>query len=203
MTTTPEVLEAIPLEVIPVEEPDTRHLEAAARLLEQALQAGRADPEVAYLLALAYKRQGKTAEARAAFRKIANPDGNVVLQLGLLSFAEKQFAQAEQEFARARQLDPQSYAAGYNLMLAQLCQGRAEACLPLVGELRALAPSAEERQFLDLLEPLLERCQGSRAGKPPPLPVDLANGAPVQDALAAMSEPDEARLLEILLGLGQ
>ena len=103
MTTTPEVLEAIPLEVIPVEEPDTRHLEAAARLLEQALQAGRADPEVAYLLALAYKRQGKTAEARAAFRKIANPDGNVVLQLGLLSFAEKQFAQAEQEFARARQ----------------------------------------------------------------------------------------------------
>src|SRR5207249_3030193 len=62
---------------------------------------------------------------------------------------------------------------------------------------------AHERQFLDLLEPLLERCQGSRAGKPPPLPVDLANGAPVQDALAAMSEPDEARLLEILLGLGQ
>lgn len=112
------------LDAILVEEPDHRHLEAAAHLLDQALKAGRAGPEVHYLLALAYKRQGKLNEARAALRKIASPDANVALQLGLLSFAEKQFAQAEQEFARARQLDPNSYAAGYNLMLTQLCQGR-------------------------------------------------------------------------------
>src|SRR5258708_1585127 len=135
--TTPLVFDAVL-----VDDPDTQRMNAAAQLLEQALKSGHADPNVAYLLALTCKRQGKTAEARAAFRKIANPDGNVVLQMGLLSFAEKQFAQAQQEFARARELDPQSYAAGYDLMLAQLCQGRTEACLPLVGELKAIAPSA-------------------------------------------------------------
>jgi tetratricopeptide (TPR) repeat protein len=191
------------LEAIPVDVPDNQRLETAARLLEQALKVGRAEPEIAYLLALAYKRQGKIPEARAAFRKIANPDSNVVLQMGLLSFQEKQLAQAEQEFTRARQLDSQSYAAGYNLMLALLCQGRTEACAPLVGELQGLAPSESERQFLSLLAPLLERCQTPRGGKPPPLPTAGPNGPLPSDALSAMSETDEARLLEILLGLGQ
>ena len=94
--TTPTASDAIPLV-----EPVYHRMELAATLLEQALKSGRADPQCAYLLAVAYKRQGKIAEARAAFRKIADPDANVILQLGLLSFAEKQFAQAEQEFRHA------------------------------------------------------------------------------------------------------
>jgi tetratricopeptide (TPR) repeat protein len=196
--TSPEVLEALPVDL-----PDTRRLEEAARVLEQAVKADPADPEAAYLLALAYKRQGKSNEARTAFRKIVDPDANVVLQMGLLSFEEKQFAQAEQEFARARQLDPQSYAAGYNLMLAQLCQGRTAASVPLIAELKPLAHDERERQFLGLLEPLLQRCQSGAASKPPPLPGERPNGTPTTDALAAMSDADEARLLEILLGLGQ
>jgi tetratricopeptide (TPR) repeat protein len=123
--------------------------------------------------------------------------------MGLLSFQEKQFAQAEREFAHARQLDPQSYAAGYNLVLALLSQGNSGACVPLIAELKPLAPDEKEQQFLGLLEPLLQRCQAGAAGKPPPLPGERPNGTPVADRLAAMSDADEARLLEILLGLGQ
>jgi tetratricopeptide (TPR) repeat protein len=194
--TTPVVLDA----VLVVEE-DQQRLEAAAKLLDQALKSGRADSNIAYLLALACKRQGKVADARAAFRKIQNPDANVVLQLGLLSFEEKQFGQAEQEFARAWEMDPRMYAAGYNLMLARLCQGKVDVCVPLLAQLKPLAPTDEERAFLSLLEPLLVRCRDTAGGKPPPLPMGSSNGA--ADGLAAMSADDERRLLEMLLGLGQ
>jgi tetratricopeptide (TPR) repeat protein len=191
------------LDAIVVPEPDIERLEAAARLFEQALKSTGADPAVAYMLALAYKRQGKIPEARTAFRKIADPDANVFLQMGLLSFQEKQFVQAEQEFARAFTLDPQLYAAGYNLMLALLGQGKIDPCLPLVSQLKTLAAAAEDRQFLEFLELLLERCQGSKGRKPPPLPSALSNGAPSQDALGTMSWSDEERLLKTLMGLGQ
>ncbi len=60
-----------------------RYAEAAA-LLERATHAGHTAPETAYLLALAYKRQGQTAEARTALRKISKPDAAVFLQMGLL-----------------------------------------------------------------------------------------------------------------------
>jgi tetratricopeptide (TPR) repeat protein len=191
------------LEAVPVPETGNEHLEAAARLLDQALKAGRAEPQIAYLLALCYKRQGKIAEARAAFHKIATPDAQVFLQLGLLSFAEKQFAQAEQEFAKAWQLDGSCYEAAYNLMLSQLCQGRSASTIGLVAQMKTLASTAEERQFLELLEPLLQRCQMTKGGKPPPLPLGTPNGAPAQDTLASMSGADEKRLLDLMLGLGQ
>src|SRR6187551_960439 len=87
---------------------------AAAAVLERAAGGTGADPTVAYLLFLAYKRQGKTAEARAALRKITKPDANVTLQMGLLSLAENNLAQAEGEFARAWSMDPTSYVICYN-----------------------------------------------------------------------------------------
>ena len=59
---------------MPLAVPIPEHLEDAARLLEQALKAGRADPQVAYMLGVCYKRLSKPGEARNAFRKIANPD---------------------------------------------------------------------------------------------------------------------------------
>ncbi|HYV34384.1 MAG TPA: hypothetical protein VE988_01690 [Gemmataceae bacterium] len=196
--TTPAVLEAVP-----IPEPDTASLDKAAKLLEQALGVGPADANVAYMLALARKRQGKIGDARTALRKIANPDANVVLQMGLLSFEENQFAQAEQEFNRAWQMDPTSYAAGYNLMLALLCQGKVQGCAPLVGQLMPLATTDGERQFLGLLAPLLERCKDTGTDKPPPLPTDKLNGELAHGALAVMSAADEQRLLQILMGLGQ
>src|SRR4051794_7761689 len=72
--------------------------EAAAQLLEKALAAGKPDPNVQYMLALAYKRQKRPVEARAALRKIQKPDADVFLQMGLLSLEENQLDQAEQEF---------------------------------------------------------------------------------------------------------
>ncbi len=61
-----------------------------------------------------------------------------------------------------------------------------------------MAPTEDERRFLTILQPLLERSQET-ASKPPPLP----NGVPMQDAVATMSAGDEERLLLVLLGLGQ
>src|SRR5256885_11824573 len=87
------------LEEIPVAQPAPSRFDTAARLLEQAWHASE-DPQVAYLLAMAYKRQGRAAEARAALQKIPQPDANVFLQIGLLSLREQQPAQAAQEFAR-------------------------------------------------------------------------------------------------------
>src|SRR5690348_15717784 len=87
---------------------DPRHV-AAAEVLERAVQSGFQDSNVLYLLALAYKRQNKLAEARAALRKILKPDANVMLQLGLISLREQNLAQAEGEFLRARDMDKHSY----------------------------------------------------------------------------------------------
>src|SRR5436309_12963791 len=108
---------AVPTEVLPVAEAVPSRNEAAARVLDRAVQAGCQDPNVLYLLALAHKRQGKTAEARAALRKVPRPDGNIILQLGLLSLQEGNLAQAEGELARAWQMDNSSYEACYNLLM--------------------------------------------------------------------------------------
>src|SRR5207245_11648586 len=67
-------------------------LAAAARLFDQAITSGCRQPEVAYLLAMAYKRQDKLREARETLRKNALPDA-------ILSLRERRFADAEQELA--------------------------------------------------------------------------------------------------------
>src|SRR5947209_5167054 len=162
--------EAMPVlddDTIEVALPVQEHLDEAARLLEQALKVGPADPNVAYLLAIGYKRQGKTAEARTALRKIAEPDANVWLQLGLLSFAEKQFAQAEEELARAWQMDPSSYEASFNLLLTRLCEGQVEGSERMIAAMLPLAPNAEEQRFLSHLEALLRTSLVPRRPGPP------------------------------------
>src|SRR5262245_49334220 len=185
------------MEEIPVAQAVTTHLVEAARLLEQALKAGSPDPQAAYMVALCYKGMGKTADARNALRKIREPDANVFLQMGLLSFAEKAFAEAEREFAKSLELDSGSYAAAYNLMLARLCQGQMETCAAMVPELAALAPPGEQR-FLSTLEALLDAMP-----KKNPQP-EQRNGAPDKDAiLAEVTQPEEQRLVQVLAGLGQ
>src|SRR5262245_18589838 len=104
----------------------------AARLLDQAVKAGCHEAGVLYMLACSYKRLGKPTEARSAFRRISEPDANVWLQLGLLSLTERAYPQAAQEFTRAWELDPSSYAAAYDLLLAQLWQGELQACIALL-----------------------------------------------------------------------
>src|SRR5205807_7981447 len=121
----------------PTDEVPPARYAAAAALLEKATHVGHTAPEVAYLLALAYKRQDKTAEARASLRKISKPDGAVFLQMGLLSLREKNLAQAEGEFSRAVETDPESFPACYNLLLTRLALGHIDLA-------RALLPRAIE-----------------------------------------------------------
>jgi tetratricopeptide (TPR) repeat protein len=195
---------AVEIEDIPVALPVPEHLEEAAHLLEQALTAGCPDPNVAYMLALCYKRLGKPTDARAALRKIPDPDANVWLQFGVLSFMEKQFAQAEKEFAKAWELDRSGYEAAYNLLLALLSLGEVAACAALLPQMLPIAPTPEEQRFLSLLETLLRTCLAPRRPGPPPLPGSAANGdgQPLH-SLAGMTATDEQRLLRMLSGLGQ
>jgi Flp pilus assembly protein TadD len=166
-----------------------RYAEAAA-LLERATHAGHTAPEVAYLLALAYKRQGKTAEARAALRKIGKPDAAVFLQMGLLSLREKNLAQAEGEFSRAAEMDPESFPACYNLLLTRLTLGHVDLARALLPRAIELADSADERRFLTLLQALLD------AARPD-------DGDAFHPDLADLTPADEGRLLALLSSLGQ
>jgi tetratricopeptide (TPR) repeat protein len=163
----------------------------AARLLEQALEAGCKIDRAIYLLALAYKRQGKGAEARNALQRIATPDAHVFLQLGLLSLSAHQLVQAEQEFARALQMDPGLFAACYNLLLTRLSLGQIKTCAALASQARDLAPSAEQRRCLDFLRAWLVSC-GQRK-----------NEGSFDLVLADMTADDERFLIELARGLGR
>jgi tetratricopeptide (TPR) repeat protein len=187
--------------VLPIAESDSVRYEAAAGLLERAVQAGCQDANVLYMLAMARKRQGKLNEARNALRKIAQPDANVVLQMGLLSLEENQLVQAEEELARAWQMDPQSYEICYNLLLTRLTLGKIDECLALIPaalELVSRRPAekqAEERRFLLVLQALLQAC-----GKG-----DNFAAIPADDLrlFCDLSVADERRLLHVIRSLGQ
>ena len=94
--------------VAPVAEPDWAE---ATRLLEQAVKAGNQDPNALYLLAMAYKHDGRPAEARQMLARITDPDANVLLQRGVLAFNDKEWQNAGAEFEKAWEKDPASYPA--------------------------------------------------------------------------------------------
>ncbi|HTU89216.1 MAG TPA: tetratricopeptide repeat protein [Gemmataceae bacterium] len=183
---------------VPLAETASPGYEAAAQLLERAVQAGCQDANVLYMLAMAHKRQGKLNEARNALRKIPRPDANIVLQMGLLSLQENQLAQAEGELVRAWEMDPQSYEICYNLLLTRLTLGKVEDCLsllPTVLELAAHRPAndnADEQRFLLVLQALLQSCRKSDIDAPSVDPV-----------LKELTAADEQRLLQVLRSLGQ
>lgn len=166
--------------------------DAAAQVLEKAAQAAGNDANVLYMLFLAHKRQGKANDARAALRKIAKPDANVVLQMGLLSLQENNLSQAEGEFVRAWQMDPSSYEIAYNLLLTQLTLGKIDACLELLPKTLGLLEkrgSEDDRRFLQVLWALLRTCK-KNDGRP-------------DSMLAELHHNDEQRLLQVVRGLGQ
>jgi tetratricopeptide (TPR) repeat protein len=193
---------------IPVAESVLSRYEVAAQVLDRAVQAGCQDPNVFYLLAMAHKRQGKTAEARTALRKIAKPDANIFLQMGLLSLQESNLPQAEGEFARAWGMDQSSYEVCYNLLLTQLTLGKLEECAKLIPQAFELlgrrpppadgepaagddgkSPPEDERRFLLHLQALLRAAQ---------------EDAPRADpTLNDLSPADELRLLAVIRSLGQ
>jgi tetratricopeptide (TPR) repeat protein len=188
----------------PAAGPTAERWEEAARFLEQAVQVGYKEPQAPYLLALAYKRQDKPAEARAALRKIAPPDANVLLQLGVLSFGDGQYDQAADEFKRAWEADASLYAAAYNLLLARLAQGDLPACTELLPKLLPLAPTPDDKRFLALLNALLQRSLPALQALPAADPAAPRVNGEVQAAvLAGMGRTQEQRLLQLLTGLGR
>jgi Flp pilus assembly protein TadD len=175
--------------------PALARYETAARLLDQALEAGCKDPAVIYLLAMAHKRRGNVREARNALRRIEPADANVWLQLGVLSRREvkgsmnQPLQQAEQEFARAWEADPASHEACHNLLLTRLSLGQVESAAALLPRLRELAPASPEQHRLGLLQALLSEPaspNGDRAGPP----------------LAEIQPADEQQLLKLARSLG-
>ncbi|MFN4260935.1 MAG: tetratricopeptide repeat protein [Gemmataceae bacterium] len=170
----------------PVARPVAPPLAAAVRALEEALQAGYADPSAYYLLALARKRQGNTKEARQALRRITPPDAHVWLQLGLLSLLDKQLTQAEQEFACALKLQPDHAAACKNLVLTRLSLGWLEETAPLATRAAELAEGEAEQRLFVWLAALL---RGTAARTVPP-------------ELRELTPDDEQLLLSWLRRLG-
>jgi Flp pilus assembly protein TadD len=192
------------IEVVPIDDESPARYAEAAALLERATHVGgHAAPEVAYMLALAYKRQGKTVEARAALRKIAKPDAAVFLQMGLLSLREKNLAQAEGEFCRAAEMDPDSFPACYNLLLTRLTLGHVDLARALLPRAIELADSVDERRFLTLLQALLNVAPLTPDPSPPRGEGGDRSGDGFDPVLADMLEADEDRLLLLLWGLGQ
>ncbi|MFO0968464.1 MAG: tetratricopeptide repeat protein [Gemmataceae bacterium] len=192
-----QLLQAIPVTPVPVV--DWSH---ASRLLEQSIRAGNNDPQAQYLLALCYKRLGRLADAGHALSRIAEPDPNVLLQRGVLAFLERDFAKAAEHFEQARAKHPQSYAAAYNLMLTWLSQGKRQECVQIIPEMASIAPTDQERRFLELLRALLVLAPAKVT-----LPTDSAPVlAPIPDQevlLHDLRPEEETRLVDLLGGLGQ
>ncbi len=169
-------------------------MEGGRALLEQSIKAGGVGPNAFYLLAMCYKHLGRNADARQALARITEPDANVLLQRGVLSFAERDYVQARQDFALSWETEPTSYPAAYNLLLALLCQGQKGPCLQLIPRIIPLAPAPFERRFLELLQTLLEG-----AG---PETTPEAKSREFKDLLTSMTVEEETRLVGILGGLG-
>src|SRR4051812_6227810 len=149
------------------------------------------------MLALAHKRDGKLAEARAALRKIPRPDANVVLQMGLLSVREGNLAQAEEELARAWQMDQKSFAAAYNLALTRLSLGQFDAAIKVLWAASQLAPTAEQKRLFAVLAELGKYWRPETPGADQALIVlDL-------DSLLENLDPDdEQKLIRLIRNLG-
>ena len=170
------------------------HADRAARavqLLERARDAGCQDDRALYFLGLAYLRHGKRLEARAAFRQIAKPDAHLFLQLGLLSLREHQLGQAEQELARAHQLDSSLFAACYNLLFTRLSLGQTKGSADLAAKAAKLAPTEQQRRRLELLGAWLSSCALRRADKT------------FDPLLVGVSSEEEGPLIEMARRLGR
>jgi|GEM_PF-970182 len=161
----------------------------ATDFLEQALGAGCQDPNVTVLLARAYRRQGKFRLARKVLQALPAPNANVLLELGLLSLAEGQMAQAEGELAGAREQAPHSYEICHNLLFTRLSLGHVESALPLLAEMIELAPISEDRRCYEFLRDLLPAGQSV-----------TDRGA--SSRLREMTAEDEQRLLMLICSLG-
>ena len=165
-----------PAEAIPVAEGLLSRYEVAAQVLDRAVQAGCQDPNVLYMLAMAHKRQGKTAEARNALRKIAEARRQRPPANGPAVPARKQPRRRPRASCSAPgTMDKSSYEICYNLLLTQLTLGKVDECLELLPQAIELTSGAgnarqEERRFLVVLQALLQVCAEGQRRSSSPIP---------------------------------
>lgn len=92
---------------------------------KSTLQAAEQDPQALYNLALVYKKEGKIAEAKAAFLKVLELVGSgevatlAAAQLGILSAAQGDYPNAKIYFEKAVRLSPANARYYYNLALVE------------------------------------------------------------------------------------
>lgn len=198
------------LRLIPIEEdvsvfdPYVHNARAASLLLKQAIQAGLNDPNIHYLLALAYERQKQYSDAKEVLKRISPPDAYVLLLLGSLTFREKKtgsvspYQLAEQYWKQAwseLQTEPTKddkrlhFAVGYNLLRLLLSLGKLEEAFQLLPAVLELATS-RNKGMLTLLGLLLQ-CSLAREVD------DLRLGE-----LMTLSASEETALLEWITSLG-
>src|SRR5262249_52802772 len=151
------------------------------------------------LQTLCLKRQGRTAEARQLLNKIAEPDAQILFQRGILAFADRDYIQAAEDFARALAIQPESYQAAYNLLLTRLHLGQREPCVSLITKFLPLARAYDEERVFSLLRALLVVAPGSTSF--PGHIVEPGAVAEYRNLLSSMDREEEQKLLKMLAGL--
>jgi tetratricopeptide (TPR) repeat protein len=204
--------EAAPLDRADLALARSHAAETAAWLFKAAVHAGCHDPNVAHLLARAYKIQGNTLECRNALRQIQPPDIFASLQLGLLALretkggftsplveAEREFAQAWKTHEAASALGNGSgpsaetqaaFAAGFNLLLCRLSQGKCAEAREGIPRLLDVTFGEDERRTLALLHATIEGMLAKSEAGPQLL------------ELSVMPDAEEESLLRLVRGLG-
>lgn len=109
-------------------------LETAETHLKKALAAGPNQPYPRRLLAAALLKRGQVNEAESTLKPL-NPleseDAATLIVAGEIALAKRNFPQAEQYFAKAAEINPDSAAIRTELGLARLAQGDAQAMADL------------------------------------------------------------------------
>ncbi len=119
--------------------------------------------------------------------------------MGLLSLRENQLAQAEQEFARAWQMEdkPGAWATCHNLLLTRLTLENRGGTGTVAKTLES-APTKEQKRFLTILGELLnhsKKYSATEAGDIMVLDLD----SPLED----VTQAEERELLKVIRSLGQ
>lgn len=180
--------------------------ETAESLLAQARKFGNKSPDLAYLYAMVCKKLRKNGEAAKVLQEMADKDANVHLQLGLLSFQQKDWPRAIEQFENALAKEETSFPASYNLMLCYLLTGELGKTLEILPRVLELCANEKHKQTLIYLNYLIQRtaARSFRPGsqKVAPQPMTNAELKTSYDSLLHMDDQHETQLLDLIRGIG-
>ncbi|MFL5341273.1 MAG: tetratricopeptide repeat protein [Gemmataceae bacterium] len=138
----------------------------------------------ALLLSRIHRRHNRIPEAREALRRPGAMPVPVLLELGVVSAMDRQLSQAEEVFARVRQLEPDNPTANVNLFWARLSLGNPAGAQELLPGLIEHTADAEQRNLFQYFQALLK-------------------GGQVAPAFAGMTAEEEQRTIAALFGIAR